>query len=164
MVYTGSLFLILMSMTKSLPEEQVGLFFLATAIITPIQMFTNLQLRSVQGSDARNEYFFGEYFALRIITVFVMLALSVLISMLLQKGVQMILLMSAVVLYKCSDCYADITYGLLQKYERLDKVALSRIVRGILGAAVFITIMWATKNMVLGFLAVSGQARYRVSR
>lgn len=153
-------------MTKLLPEEQVGLFFLATAIITPIQMFTNLQLRPVQGSDAKNRYFFGEYLALRIIAVFVMLALSVLISTLLQKGVQMILLMSAVVLYKCSDCYADITYGLLQKYERLDKVALSRIARGSLGTAVFITIkiMWVTKNTVLGFLAVSGQARYRVSR
>ncbi len=153
--YTGAMAVMLMSMTKLLPAEEVGLFFLATAIITPIQMFTNLQLRAVEGSDAKKEYLFGEYLALRIITVFVLVAVSVAISVLIRKGTHMILVVSAVVLYKCADCYADITYGLLQKYERLDKVALSRMLRASIGVGVFVAIMWATRNIALSFLAIA---------
>lgn len=154
-IYCGCQWLMLMVMTKLLAVEEVGMFVLATAIVTPIEMFTNLQLRAVEGSDAKNEYCFGEYFALRIITVFALLVVSVLVSVLLQKGTHMILVMFAVVLYKCADCYTDITYGLLQKYERLDRLAISRITRGIIGSMVFVSIVWLTKNIVLGFLGVA---------
>jgi O-antigen/teichoic acid export membrane protein len=154
-VYCGCLWLMLMSMTKVLAVEEVGVFVLASAITTPIQMFTNLQLRAVQGSDVKNEYCFGEYFALRIITVFVLLVVSMIISVFLQKGTHMLQVMFAVVLYKCADSYADNAYGLLQKYERLDRVAISRITRGIIGSAVFMAILWPTKSLVLGFLGVS---------
>lgn len=155
LVYCGCMGVMLMAMTKLLPAEKVGIFILSTAIITPIEAFTNMNLRAVQGSDAKDEFCFGEYFALRILTVVVMLISAIIISTFLGKGVEMVLIMVAVILYKSADCYADITYGLLQKYERLDKVAMSRIVRGIIGCTIFVLIIWLTRNIVLGFLGVT---------
>ena len=155
MVYCGCLWVMLMAMTKLLTPEKVGMFILSTAIITPICMLTNLQLRAIQGSDAKDEYCFGEYFALRILTVAFMAMAALIISIRLGKGLEMIFVMLAVVLYKSADCYADVTYGLLLKYERLDKIAISRIARGIIACTVFVLIISLTKNIALAFLGVS---------
>src|SRR5271156_4948572 len=43
----------------------VGQYALALAITAPVFMFTNLQLRGVQATDARHEYQFSDYFTLR---------------------------------------------------------------------------------------------------
>ncbi|MHC4083915.1 MAG: oligosaccharide flippase family protein [Planctomycetota bacterium] len=153
-IYSFSMWLMFMAMTKLLSEEEVGMFVLATAIITPIQLFSNFQLRAVQGSDAKNEYCFSEYFALRIITVIFLAVLALIISLFLGRETQMVLIMLAVILYKSADCYADITYGLLQKYERLDKVALSRIVRGLAGSLIFLIVLFLTRKLPLAFAGV----------
>src|SRR4051794_41039079 len=43
----------------------VGQFALALAITAPVFMLTNLFLRGIQATDARDEFSFGEYFTLR---------------------------------------------------------------------------------------------------
>ena len=48
---------------------------------------------------------------------------------------------------KSADSFSDISYGLLQRYERMDKVSLSRIIRGILGVVAFAIIAYSTKNI-----------------
>src|SRR5262249_180205 len=42
----------------------VGQFSLGLAISAPVFMFTNFNLRSVQATDARSEFEFGDYFTL----------------------------------------------------------------------------------------------------
>ena len=48
--------------------EMVGRVVLAFAICAPITALGNLGLRSVLVTDARGEYRFGDYFALRLVT------------------------------------------------------------------------------------------------
>ena len=48
--------------------EQVGQFALGLAIAAPVFMFATLRLRDVQATDAKQEYQFGDYFALRLTT------------------------------------------------------------------------------------------------
>src|ERR1700719_3524984 len=43
----------------------VGTFALGLAISAPVFMFTNLQLRAVQATDAKSQYMFAEYFTVR---------------------------------------------------------------------------------------------------
>ena len=50
------------------PPEAVGVFALALALATPVMMLLDLQLRSVQATDSTEEYRFGEYLGLRLIT------------------------------------------------------------------------------------------------
>ena len=54
-----------MVLAKLGTPEMVGQFTLGLAITTPLIMFTNLQLRAVQATDASRQYKFGDYFALR---------------------------------------------------------------------------------------------------
>ena len=67
-VSTGCQWVILMVMTKLLPEVQVGHYVLALAIATPIVLFSMLQLRLVQATDVQNKYKFSDYFGVRLLT------------------------------------------------------------------------------------------------
>jgi hypothetical protein len=55
-------------LTKLGSPEMVGQFALGLAVTAPIILFANLQLRSVQATDARQEFQFGHYFGLRLVT------------------------------------------------------------------------------------------------
>ncbi len=60
----------------------VGQFALGLAIAAPVVMFTNLQLRGVLATDARNEYRFGDYLALRLCaTLLAMLTIGGLVQL-----------------------------------------------------------------------------------
>ena len=47
-------------------SSMVGQFSLGLAIAAPVLMFTNLNLRAVQATDAQRTYSFGEYLRLRV--------------------------------------------------------------------------------------------------
>ena len=61
-VYALSQWGMLTVLAKLGSPEMVGRFALGLSITAPIVMFTNLQLRQIQATDARGEYRFGDYF------------------------------------------------------------------------------------------------------
>jgi O-antigen/teichoic acid export membrane protein len=124
-------------------------------------MFTNLQLRAVQATDARTEYDFADYFSLRLfITVLGWIFIALLVFILrLARETQVIVLLVAT--SKAIECCSDIVAGLLQKHERLDRVAISLMIRGVASLAAFGTVFaitrdltWAAASIVLTWLAV----------
>ncbi len=66
--FAGCQWAMLAALAKLGSTEMVGQFALATAIATPIMVFSNLKLRAVLASDANDEYSFSDYFSLRLIT------------------------------------------------------------------------------------------------
>jgi O-antigen/teichoic acid export membrane protein len=80
-VNAGSWFAMTIVLAKLGSPEHVGQFALGLAIAAPVFMFATLRLRDVQATDAKQEYVFGDYFALRIITtVLALLAVVVIVS------------------------------------------------------------------------------------
>jgi len=115
----------------------VGQFALGLAITAPVFMFTNLQLRAVQATDARAEFGFADYFTLRAITTaigfLVILALAIFVEH--DKTTRAVILLVAVA--KSAESFSDVIAGILQQAERLDRVAVSLIIRGLTSVAVF---------------------------
>src|SRR5260370_4050007 len=66
-VYAAGQFAILMLLAKLLRPEMVGRNALGLAIVYPVMMFTNLQLRAVITSGKRQAHF-GQYLSLRLLT------------------------------------------------------------------------------------------------
>lgn len=133
----------------------VGQFALALAVSTPIFMFTNLQLRAVQATDVRSDYRFSDYVGLRVVATlagFAAAGLVVAIARFDRTAWEVIMLVS---LAKGFECLSDVVAGLLQKEERLDRVAISLIVRGLLSVLVFSVLFLRFQNLVL---AVVGMA------
>jgi O-antigen/teichoic acid export membrane protein len=133
--------------------EILGYYTLAIAICTPLVLFTNLQLRSVQATDARHEYEFGHYLGLRISSsIIAILILTFFLSIGgFQKDVKWIILI--VGLQKITESLSDIVYGYFQNHERLDRISVSIMIRSILTILIFVLVFTWSRSLVASLSA-----------
>jgi O-antigen/teichoic acid export membrane protein len=137
----------------------VGRFALALAITGPIFMLTSLQLRGIQATDATDTYQFGHYFALRIAGA--VAGLLALLPVIFWSGYP--LAVAAVILTvgvgKAFDALNDTVCGLVQRSERLDRVAYGRTIAGVGSLAGLAAMAGMTGDLVwtsLGWAAGHG--------
>lgn len=161
LVYTLCQWGMLSVLSKLGTPVAVGQFALGLAITAPVILFSNLQLRSVQATDTRGEYTFGDYLGLRIATILLALVLISTIVLLSGYRIEIILLVLVVGVAKAFEAMSDIFYGLLQQYERMDVVARSMMIKGplsllALGFVFYLTrdVMWAAVAMTVAWILV----------
>jgi O-antigen/teichoic acid export membrane protein len=145
--------------------DMVGEFTLALAITAPLFMFSNLQLRVVQATDAQADYTFNDYLGLRLIASLLALISLLLILLMLPYESLTKLVILIIGIAKTLESISDICYGLMQQQERMDFISISLIIKGalslllltvglvvtkqVLGGAVGLAIAWAT--VLLGY-------------
>lgn len=146
----------LIAMAKLLDTEQVGFYALALAVAAPVVMFSMLQLRAVQVSDVHNLHTFGEYFGVRLLTnVFAGFVIGCVAFFLIGRyGIIVFWVIVAEGLIKLIEATSDIAYGLVQKHERMDKMAQSLVIRNIGGLAFMAAALFLTRNLLWGIVAV----------
>lgn len=160
-VYSGCQWGMLIILAKFGNPYMVGQFSLGLAVTAPVIMLTNLQLRGVQATDARCEYHFSDYLALRLLTTisaFVFIAFIIAIS---RYNLNTALVVIAVGLAKCFESISDIFYGLLQQHERMDRIAISMMIKGFLsltslGIVVYLTgsVFWGAVTLAIAWAVV----------
>jgi O-antigen/teichoic acid export membrane protein len=136
--------------------EHVGQFALGLATTAPIFLFATLRLRDVQATDSKQEYLFGDYFAMRLITT--ALALLAVVGIVAVSGFQRetALVVLATAASKASEAISDAFYGLFMQQERLDRIAKSMIIKGPLsliglGVGFYLTgsVFWGVVGLTL---------------
>jgi O-antigen/teichoic acid export membrane protein len=139
----------------------VGQFALAVAVVSPVFMFSNLQLRSLQATDVRSEYSFTDYFILRLVSTLVgLLAVTGLIFGLpFDSTTKPIVELGA--LMKAIEGISDVVAGLLQLAEKLKRASISLIFRGLASFVIFglvfyewRSIVWAMISLIVGWSIV----------
>ncbi len=110
--------------------EHVGQFALGLAVTAPVFMFATLRLRDIQATDARQEYRFGDYFALRLTTTALALLVVAGIALLSRYPREIALVILATGLSKAIEAISDAYYGLFMQHERLDRIAKSMMIKG----------------------------------
>ena len=122
----------------------VGVYALGLALTSPLFLMLGLQLRSVQATDARQSYPFGQYLSLRVGCMLAALVLTGVLTLLYpQAGAALAWLGLA----KALEGLSDVCYGLMQQRERLDVVARSTILRGVLGLGLLGTLFALTHSV-----------------
>jgi len=118
-------------------------------------MFANLQLRAVQATDAKHEFLFGDYLGLRLITT--TLALLAIIGTAFVSGYRMetTLVIIAVGVAKSFESISDVFYGLLQKHEKMDRIAKSMMIKGPLSLVALGTGVYLTKSTLWGSIGLA---------
>jgi O-antigen/teichoic acid export membrane protein len=146
----------LVVLTKLASPQVVGQFALGLAITAPVMTFANLKLQAVQATDAKGEYLFGDYLGLRMITTPLALLVIGAIAVVSGYGRETALILLAVGTAKAFDAISDVFYGLLQRHERMDRIAKSRMIKGLvsllaLGAGVYLTgsVFWGAVGLVV---------------
>jgi O-antigen/teichoic acid export membrane protein len=134
-IYAASQWGMLILLAKLSGPETVGQFALGLAITAPVFMLTNLQLRAVQATDARRDFLPGDYLALRLITTAVagVAALGLALGGGFRPATALVVM--AVALAKAIESLSDVFYGLLQQHERMDRIAISMILKGAVSMA-----------------------------
>ncbi len=148
--------LMLIAMAKMLSQEEVGYYALAMAIVAPIVMFSMLQLRAVQVTDVHGQYTFGDYFGVRLLTNGLAFLVIICISFFLlgRYGPYVFWVILAEGVTKLIEATSDIAYGLIQKHERMDKMAQSLIVRNVGGLIFLSLVIFVTRNLLWGIVAL----------
>lgn len=153
-VYAGCQWGMLVVLAKLGSPEMLGQFALGLAISTPVMMLANLQLRAIQATDARHEYQFGDYLALRL--ALIGLALLAIAGITVGSGYQQqtFLVVLAVGCARAIDSVSDICYGLQQQHERMDRIALSMMLRGGLALLALAAGVVLTGSMIGGAIGL----------
>ncbi len=129
-VYTGCQWAMLTALAKLGSPGMVGQFVLGLAVTAPVIMFSNLQLRAVQATDATHEYGFGDYLGLRLVCTLLAVAAIIAVTFLSGHKGETAAVILAVGAAKAFESISDIYYGLLQQRERMDYIARSMMMKG----------------------------------
>src|SRR5699024_2603666 len=104
-------------------------------------------------SDSNNDYMFDYYYTLRILSNIIFIITIIFISLVYAPDWEMVFVIIIYSLAKAVESISDILYGQMQKYERLDITAKSRIIKGILSLIVFVLVMSFTGSLVFAISA-----------
>ena len=149
--------------------EIVGQFALGISITAPVIMITNMQLRGVQATDARKEYFLADYVAVRIASTVAAFLVIILILFLGRFSPEVFLATIVLALAKAVESLSDVFYGFFQQHEKMGFLAVSMIVKGLLSVSALAVIFYLTASLPmalagLSFVWFAVLALYDVSR
>ncbi len=146
-------------LAKTESKEMVGRLGLALAVTAPIVMFTRLQLRSIQATDARSEYRFSDYLSLRTASTVASLAIIAVVGLLGARFAHYswddVMAILAMGLARASEGFSEVIYGLLQKWERLDLQARSLMIKGPASVIALAVMLHFTHNLAWGALGIA---------
>ncbi len=149
-VYGACQWLMLMVLTKLGNPEQVGQFALGLAVCTPVWVFANLHLREVQATDAKREWQFGHYLALRLATAVVAIAAIFVITYAIGFRGEVATVVLLVGLMRGLESLGDIFYGLLQQHDRMDRISKTLLMKGPLALLGLLVGFYLTRSLPWG--------------
>lgn len=129
----------------------LGRYALGLAIALPILALTNLELRVILSTDAKETRPFGDYLRLRFLTCGVALLLAPVIAYTAYPDALAVIVL--VVSVRVIESIADLFHGLYQRRERMDRFAISQGVRASLSLGAFIVGLWIWGELVPALLA-----------
>ena len=121
--------------------ESLGQYALAVAVASPVAMLAHLNLRMVLATDVSGEHSDADYFQVRMWSAAAGLVITAAIGLAWQPfsavGLTIILVGANFAVENIEDLY----YAVMQRSERLDQVARSMVLRGLLGIALIAVLL-----------------------
>lgn len=154
-IYAACQWAMLIVLAKLGTPEMVGQFTLGLAIAAPVIMFTNLNLRAAQATDAIDRYRFSDYFGLRLISSAIALLLLFAITVAAGYGRETAGVILIVGFAKGVEAVSDIVYGLIQKHERMDRIAVSMMIKGALSVLFLASGVHLTGSVIGGVIGLA---------
>lgn len=154
-IYAASQWGILVVLAKLGSPEMVGQFTLGLAVTAPIILFANLQLRQIQTTDVHQKYSFGDYFGLRLICAGLSMLIIVAISLTAGYRWETSLVILVIGFAKVLESISDVFHGLFQYHERMDRIAVSLMIKGPLSLLMLAICTWLTGNVLGGTIGLA---------
>jgi O-antigen/teichoic acid export membrane protein len=154
-IYAASQWGMLVVLAKLGSPEMVGQFTLGLAVTAPIILFTNLQLRQIQAIDVERKYQFGDYLGLRLICAGLSLLAIAIVTLSAGYRWETSLTILVIGCAKVLESLSDIFHGLFQSHERMDRIAISLMIKGPLSLLMLSIGLWLTGNVLGGTIGLA---------
>lgn len=156
LVLAGTQWLVLIVLSKLGEPADIGVWTLATALVTPTFMLCDMAMMDAHTIDDLTKYKREDNVALRVIGAMAAAALCLIIGYLWfgdQPGV--VVVVFAFVVLKFIHSQMMLNVGFFQREQRVDLMARSSVTRCFLGVLVFGIVFYATNEL---WMALIGQA------
>ena len=154
-IYAAGQFAILMLLAKLVRPALVGQYALGLAIVYPVMMFTNLQLRAVMTSGSRKHVHFGNYLTLRLLTTSVSFLLILGITRALHYESDLTAVVLMVGAAYAVETISEVYYARLQLHDKMATIAKSLIARAVLSVLGLAVLTYFTRNILWGIAGVA---------
>ncbi len=154
-VYVACQYGTLVALAKLGTPEDVGTFALALAVTAPIVVFSQMQLRQLQVTDVGREARFGDYLVSRLVSTGVALVTIAGVVVLAGYDSRAAAVTMGVALAKASESVADIAHGRLQRAERMDLIARSLAIKGVVSLAAFTAALAVGSGLLVAVMAMA---------
>jgi O-antigen/teichoic acid export membrane protein len=146
----------LVVLAKTGSVEMTGQFALGLALGAPVFLLTNLSLRSILATDVGAAHRFGDYLALRLVSVGIGLAAIVALVGVSGYRAETRLVCLLVAVTKAIEAVGDVLHGLMQRHERMDLLAGSIVLRGLGALGALAAGLLVTGSLGWGLVLVAG--------
>ena len=160
-VYAAGQFATLVLLTKLVRPEFVGQYALGLALVYPVMMLTNMQLRSVMNSAGQRKSQFGDYLGLRLLMTSLALVVVFAVTQVLRYRWELTEVVLMVGVAYGIETISDMYYARLQLHDRMSEISKSLIARALLsvfglGAALYLTrsLLWGITGIAFARAAV----------
>jgi O-antigen/teichoic acid export membrane protein len=153
-IYAGGQFATLMLLAKLVSPELVGQYALGLAIVYPVMMLTNLQLRAVMTSSGRQQAHFGHYLSLRLLTTSLALAIIFVMTQALRYRRELTVVVLMVGVAYAIETISDVYYARLQLHDRMAEISKSLIARALLSVLGLALITYVSRSLLWGIAGI----------
>jgi len=154
-IYAAGQFAMLMLLTKLVRPELVGQYALGLALVYPVMMLTNMQLRSVMNSSVSGRAQFGHYLGLRLFTTFVAFVFIFGIPRTLRYDWELTEVVLMVGVAYGIETISDVYYARLQLHDRMAEISKSLVARAVLSVLALAAATYVTRSVAWGIAGVA---------
>lgn len=157
-VQLGAQWASVMLLAKLGDPVMVGEYSLALGLCAPVITICSLGLRTVLVTDATRSFAYSDLLGARALGVSISVAGVAAEALFVARTLRAFAVFVVVALARSVDSLSDIYWAQLQRAERMELIAVSQALRGVVGIAVMSALLWFTHSLAwasLGLLAVS---------
>jgi O-antigen/teichoic acid export membrane protein len=154
-IYAAGQFAMLMLLTKLVRPELVGQYALGLALVYPVMMLTNMQLRSVMNSSVSGRAQFGHYLGVRLFTTFVAFVAIFGITRILRYDWELTEVVLMVGVAYGIETISDVYYARLQLHDRMAEISKSLMARAVLSVLALAVATYVTRSVAWGIAGVA---------
>ncbi|MDC4265226.1 polysaccharide biosynthesis C-terminal domain-containing protein [Acinetobacter baumannii] len=153
-LFAFSQWLILIFISHFSDNEAVGAYTYALALVTPVFMLTNLQLRPVVVAEfnLNSNFNYKSYFALRFYSIFLAILVSFLLSFLSTSNVWKVVLLLGCI--KALEAISDIIYAYYNAQGKTKLISLSLTVKSLSLILIFGSLLYFYNLLNIGLIGI----------
>jgi len=155
LVYAVTSMLLGVAVTKLAGAYAGGIFFFGFSTLgQQLYIVSYFGMRPIQVTDVSNEYSFGDYLRLRVITSALAVLAGFVYTIIMTKDSYVFEVYMILSLYKILDGFCDIFESEMQRQDRLDMTGKATLFRTIFCVGIFLATLGITKDLKLSSLAL----------